>query len=271
MAELAAECRDLMQIYSSAAGPVAALRGISAQLQAGSLTAVVGPSGCGKLTLLRVLACLEQPTAGDLWLQGQPTAHLTGRARRKLAARTVGYVFQRPIDNLASYLSVEENLRFASCMRQHPANSADIDALFEATALTSLRRQRASDLSVGAQQRLAFAMAVVGEPTIVVADEPTAELDADEAAIITELLPDLVGVQQAIVLASHDPSLIAATNHVLVIRRGTLAAESIDGGELLSVIDDAGRMQLPVDSDELFPTNRAHTVREPTGLRLERP
>jgi ABC-type lipoprotein export system ATPase subunit len=271
MPELAAACRDLIQIYTSAAGPVPALRGISAEFPVASLTAVVGPSGSGKSTLLRLLACLERPTAGQLWIQGEPTAHVTGRARRRLTARRVGYVFQRPTDNLVDYLSAEDHVALAGHMRRQHLPQGAVSGVLVATGLEDLRRCRPHELSAGEQQRLAFAMGLVGDPTLVVADEPTAELDPDGAATIIELLPSLAAGERAFVIASHDPGLIAVADQVLVIRHGALTAEGFGDGSLLSVVDDADRVQLPDEARDLFPTKRVRTATDASGVRLERP
>ena len=110
-------CTDLVQIYRSPQGGVTVLRGIDATFASGTLTAVVGASGAGKSTLLRLLACLEAPSAGQVTIAGQPTSHLTVRSRRRLVARRIGYVFQRPADNLIEYLTVTAHLRLAWQMR----------------------------------------------------------------------------------------------------------------------------------------------------------
>ncbi len=271
MSELAAACRDLIQLYPSAAGTVPALRGVTAEFPVGSVTAIVGPSGSGKSTLLRLLSCLESPTAGEVWIQGQPTAGLTGRVRRRLAARKVGYVFQRPSDNLVDYLRVEENIAMAGRMRRADWPDGAVDALLGATRLRSLRHRRPRELAAGEQQCLAFAMAVAGDPAIVVADEPTAELDPEGAATIVELLPGLVAEGRTFVIASHDPELTGAADYVSVIRRGALAAQDAGDGTFVSVVDDADRVSLPEDALKLFPSKRVRTTTDPSGVRLERP
>ena len=137
----AAACVDLVQIYPSDLGGVAVLRGIDAIFPAATLTAVVGPSGAGKSTLLRLLACLEGPTAGQVFIAGQPTSHLPAKARRRLVARQIGYVFQRPADNLIDYLTVVQHVRLAWQMRA-TVRPLDLDAILASTALTPMAEHR---------------------------------------------------------------------------------------------------------------------------------
>ncbi|MGH9211370.1 MAG: ABC transporter ATP-binding protein [Acidimicrobiales bacterium] len=268
--ELAASCRDLVQVYDSASGPVHALRGVSADIPARSMTAVVGPSGAGKSTFLRLLACLERPTVGEVTIHGQPTAHLGGRARRRIVAKQIGYIFQQPADNLLDYLSVAEHVRMAWRMRQ-PETAGQVPALLEMTDLVKLSPLRPGDLSAGEQQRLAFAMAVAGRPALVIADEPTASLDPAGAQALIDLLPALVEDGQSLVICTHDRAVVDAADQVLAVSSGTLAATGVGGGELFAVIDDAGRIQLPSDLTRLFPGGRARIVTLDHHLRVEPP
>lgn len=268
--EMAAACRDLVQVYESAGGPVHALRGIDADIPAQAITAVVGPSGAGKSTLLRLLACLERPTVGEVLIDGKPTAHLSGRARRRIIARHIGYVFQSPTDNLLGYLSVAEHVRLAWRMRG-PEPPGAVAGLLETTGLTEQRDLRPAALSAGEQQRLAFAMAVADRPALVIADEPTASLDPAGAKSLVDVLPALVDDGQTLVICTHDSAVIRAADQVLVIRSGTLAAAGTGGGELLAVIDDAGRIQLPREIAGLFPTGRARLAADHDHVRLDPP
>ena len=282
---LAAACRDLVQIYPAADRAVAALRGVDADFERGSITMVIGPSGAGKSTLLRLLACLERPAAGEVVIGGERTAHLGPRARRQLAARRLGYVFQRPAENLLDYLTVREHMTLAERMRATAARRGDrraadpaapedafvVDSLLEATGLVDLTDRRPRDLSTGEQQRLAFAMAVVGDPALVIADEPSAELDAAATAALADLLARLSSLGTTLVVASHDPALMAVADQVLVIRNGTLAACGIGADAPLAVLDAAGRILLPEDVADLLPERRARVATEGDVIRIERP
>ena len=134
----AAECRDIVQVYPSASGSVAALRGIDATVPVGSVTVVVGPSGAGKSTFLRVLSGLERPAVGEVWLGGRATSHLSGRQRLRIVAEEVGYVFQRPGDNVLTYLTVTEHLRMAGSFRS-AGTRQDVDDVLAAAGLIELR------------------------------------------------------------------------------------------------------------------------------------
>ncbi len=279
---LAASCRDLVQIYPAADRAVAALRGVDADFERGTITMVIGPSGAGKSTFLRLLACLERPSAGDVIIGGEPTALLGHRARRHLAARRLGYVFQRPAENLLEYLTVAEHMTLAARMRATAARRPDRDvpstaerdaigSLLAATDLAELTARRPRDLSAGEQQRLAFAMAVVGEPALVIADEPSAELDPAATAALADLLKVLSGLDTTLVIASHDPVLMAVADQVLVIRNGILAARGIGSEPPLAVVDATGRIQLPDEATELLPDRRARIETDGDSLRIERP
>ena len=202
-----------------------AVRGITASFPRQSLTAVVGPSGAGKSTFLRLLACLERPAAGDVIVDGMPTAQQSGRARRRLIAASIGYVFQRPSLNLLDYLDARSHISLALKMRTGSHPSSEVDELLEGAKLTGVQRERPGDLGAGEQARLAFAMAVAGNPALVVADEPTAELDPAGAVAVSELVRSLVESGQTFVLSTHDPTLVATADQVMHIERGALRPE----------------------------------------------
>ena len=199
-----------------------AVRGITASFPRQSLTAVVGPSGAGKSTFLRLLACLERPAAGDVIVDGMPTAQQSGRARRRLIAASIGYVFQRPSLNLLDYLDARSHISLALKMRTGSHPSSEVDELLEGAKLTGVQWERPGDLGAGEQARLAFAMAVAGNPALVVADEPTAELDPAGAVAVSELVRSLVESGQTFVLSTHDPTLVATADQVMHIERGAL-------------------------------------------------
>lgn len=265
----AAACIDLVQVYRSASGPVSALRGVSAEFPKGTVTVVMGRSGAGKSTLLRILACLERPTAGDLRIDGDSTVELTGRQRRRVAARRVGYVFQRPGDNLLDYLTVADHVRMA--LRMRGAGMGDVASLLDSAHLSHLTSRRPGALSAGEQQRLAFAMAVGGDTSLVVADEPTAELDPKGTDAIVDLLPALCARGQTLVISSHEPAVIEAADQVLVIRDGGLAARATRSGTRYAVIDTAGRVALPDEALRLFHGAQVRATVSDDAVMLEEP
>jgi ABC-type lipoprotein export system ATPase subunit len=268
--DLAAECRDLVQMYPAAGGAVLALGGVAARFPTGSTTVVIGPSGAGKSTFLRLVACLERPAAGEVWVDGRATTMLRARARRRIATRRIGYVFQRPADNLLEYLGVRAHLVLA--LRMRGEHGAAADRLLATAGLAGVADRRVSSLSAGEQQRLAFAMAVAGDPSLVVADEPTAELDPDATAALVASLPAYADAGQTFLISSHDPAVIEVADQLLVIRRGTLAARAARAGEEpLAVIDDAGRVQLPDDAVDLFPDRRVRLSVVDGRVRIDEP
>ena len=260
-------CEEVVQVYASASGPVHALRGVDASFQRGTVTVIVGPSGAGKSTLLRLLACVERPVAGEIRVDGQRTAHLTGRARRHLTSTRIGYVFQRPRENLLDYLSVREHIKLAIEMRRGERRS--VAALIERAGLSAAGDLRPNDISAGEQQKLALAMAVAGSPAVVIADEPSAELDEVDTVAIGRLITELAAAGQTFVVSSHDPVLLAVADTVLAIDHGAVAARGRPGA-MLSAIDRSGRLMLGAAA-AAFPDGLAHLVQHPDHLRIEAP
>ena len=254
----AAACAGLVKIYWTATGEVHALKGVDADFPAAAVSAVVGPSGSGKSSLLRILAGLDRPTAGQVTVAGVRLSGLSVARRRRLRRRLLGYVFQRPADNLVPYLTVAEHLELAARLRR---GRRDHGELLELLGLAQRRRHLPGQLSGGEQQRLAFARAVVGDPPLVVADEPTAELDSAAAAALLVAVRALAGRGTALVLATHDPAVVRLSERTFYLRHGAMEAEAT-GREALSVIDDAGRVQLPPEVLKLFPARRARITVE---------
>ena len=269
MPDDAAACHDLVQVYPSDAGAVPALRGIDARFPIGSITVVAGASGAGTSSLLRLLAGLEGPTAGEVWIAGRRTAQLGQRARRRLAAQHVAYVFQRPRDNLVDYLTVAEHVALGARMRTGRVVAHVVAAGLDLFGLREVAGRRPNGLSAGEQQRLAFATAAAGDPALVVADEPSAELDAPATAGLLDVLHHEAARGRTFVLATHDPVLVAAADQRLLVSNGSLVASSRRGENDAAVIDEGGRIRLPDDVLSLFPTRRASIERDGTGVRID--
>ena len=230
------------------------------------ISAVVGPSGSGKSSLLRILALVDRPTAGRVRIHGQDVEAAPERRLHELRRRHIGVVLQRPTHNLFPQLSVAEQLEQAARRRGAPLDQID-DALL-AVGLGPLRRNRPAQLSGGEQQRLAVAVATIGAPALLLADEPTAELDADHAAVVIELLRRAADHGCGVVVNTHDPTVAAAADRVLELHHGTLHSERDGEAPSLAVIDEIGRLQLPSELLELFPDRRARLEQTADGVLL---
>lgn len=216
----AARCRDVRKVYRTDAGEVVALDEVSKDFPAARVSAIVGPSGSGKSSLLRILACVDRPTEGSVRIAGTEVAGLGPRGRRALRRTDVAYVFQDPVDNLVEYLDVTEQLVLAARLRGRRPDSQDITRLLDTLGLTHRATHRPVQLSGGEQQRVAVACAVIGQPAVVVADEPTAELDSASADRVLNAFHDLRDEGVAFILSSHDPAVVAASDHLLRLERG---------------------------------------------------
>jgi ABC-type lipoprotein export system ATPase subunit len=229
-------CVGLVKEYTTATGTVRALKGVDAAFPAGRVTAVVGPSGSGKSSLLRILACVDRPTAGSVRIGGVDVAALGARRRRRVRRRQVGYVFQQPGDNLLPYLTAREQLELVARLRawegsgegggpSSPINrgAGEADRLLAALGLEHRAGHRPEQLSGGEQQRLAFAAAVIGGPAVVVADEPTAELDSEAGERLMEAVLSLREQGTSLVLSSHDPVVTGVVDDILRLHDGEVA------------------------------------------------
>ena len=216
-------CAGVVKEYATATGTVRALKGIDAAFPAGQVTAVVGPSGSGKSSLLRILACVDRPTAGSVRVGGVDVAALGARGRRRVRRRQVGHVFQQPGDNLLPYLTASEQLELAAQLRGHPQLGEEVERLLAVLGLEHRAGHRPEQLSGGEQQRLAFAAAVIGGPALVVADEPTAELDTQAGERLMRAVLGLRDQGTSLVLSSHDPVVTGAVDTVVRLHDGEVS------------------------------------------------
>jgi ABC-type lipoprotein export system ATPase subunit len=218
LARTAAECHDLTVRHATAAGIVDALTDVSLTVAPHRLTVVAGPSGSGKSTLLRVLAGLQPPSEGRVLVDGADLDAIGARGRRRLRRRSIGIVLQNPGDNLVEYLSAIEQVRLAAQLRG--SDRAEAERLLAAVGLSDRADRHPAELSGGEQQRTAFAAAVVGQPTLLLADEPTAQLDSRAAHDLVAAVRALVEQGCTALLASHDQTVIEAADDVVWLRDG---------------------------------------------------
>lgn len=212
--------RDVLKTYRTATGSVTALDRVTLSVPRARVTVVVGPSGAGKSSLLRLLACVDRPDAGEVWIAGERVDGLRPRARRRLRRRHAAYLFQRPGENLLPYLAAVDQVRLAGQLRGLRPADDEVDELLDRLGLADRAGHRPAELSGGEQQRLAVACGVVGGPDLVVADEPTAELDTRAAERVLAAISDLASSGVAFVLSSHDPRVTAIADGAVRLEHG---------------------------------------------------
>jgi putative ABC transport system ATP-binding protein len=200
-----------------------ALRGVSLSIENGEFTALVGPSGSGKTTLLQLIGCLDQPTSGQVYINGQEVSRLNRNQRADVRRGTIGYIFQffALIPTLTAYENVEMPLLLTG---QSAAQRRDrVNDLLKAVDLADRAHHRPDQLSGGQQQRVAIARALATKPMLILADEPTANLDTPNGAQVMEIMTRLnqeTGV--TFVFATHDPRVIKYARRVITLRDGVV-------------------------------------------------
>lgn len=218
----AVRCTGIRKIYRTVDEEVPALRSVDKDFPAGRVTAIVGPSGSGKSSLLRILACIDRPDAGTIHIGADDVTELRPRVRRRIRRGSVGYIFQNPGDNLIEYLTATEQIALAAKLRGIRPDYGEIERLLDILGLGHRAGHRPAQLSGGEQQRLAVACAVIGRPTVVVADEPTAELDTTSADTVRDAFGNLARDGVCFIVSSHDPRIADAADHLLRLEHGTV-------------------------------------------------
>jgi putative ABC transport system ATP-binding protein len=216
------EARHVSRTFPMAAAPVAALRDVSLGIASGEYVAVVGPSGCGKSTLLHILGCVDVPTGGEVLFHGRGVSSLSDGDRSRLRLREIGFVFQRFF--LLPMLTAWENVEL-------PQAEAGVDRavrrqraaeLLEYVGLSNRAGHRPSELSGGEMQRVAIARALANRPRLLLADEPTGELDQQTGGQIVTLLDELHKDGTAVVVVTHDMAVAARAHRLLTMRDGQI-------------------------------------------------
>jgi ABC-type lipoprotein export system ATPase subunit/bifunctional DNA-binding transcriptional regulator/antitoxin component of YhaV-PrlF toxin-antitoxin module len=282
-------CDNLVKIYKIAELEVFALQGLDLVVNQGELLGIVGASGSGKSTLMNILGGLDRPSAGRIWVDGLDLLNLSDIALDRYRRTMVGFVWQQGGRNLIPYLNALENIELPMTLAgiSGRAKRRRAEELLDAVSLTDRRKHRLSELSGGEQQRVAIAVALANNPHLLLADEPTGELDSNTALMIYKTFQDLnqrYGL--TILIVSHDPTISRHVHRVVAIRDGKLATETVrttrpaeaangsaENGEAgesasgaspestgeatqvqieeilqeLTVLDSAGRLQIPKD------------------------
>lgn len=219
------EIQDVFKIYPSAEDEVKALRGINITVGKGEFVAVVGSSGSGKSTMMNILGCLDVPTSGSYLLDGQDVSHFTDDELSEIRNKKIGFIFQgfHLIPGLSALENVELPLLYRGVSR-HERREAAVEALTRMGLETRLHH-RPNQMSGGQQQRVAIARAIVGKPPIILADEPTGNLDQKTGAEVMSLLKELHQEGKTIVLITHDQKVAACAQRIIEISDGQAVQE----------------------------------------------
>ena len=219
------DARQVSRVFSMPAGPVTAVRDVTLQIRNGDHVAVRGPSGCGKSTLLHMLGCVESQTSGTLLFDGQDVSQLSDARRSLLRLRQIGFVFQRFF--LLPMLTARENVELPMSEAGVPKDTRQQRAreLLEYVGLAARADHRPSQLSGGEMQRVAIARALANAPRLLLADEPTGELDEATGGQIASLLDRVNQAGTALVIVTHDPTLAERAGRVLTMRDGQIESE----------------------------------------------
>lgn len=223
--KVAAECKDVTRIYNPGEFEVRALDGVDLQIEQGEMAAVVGPSGSGKSTLLNMIGCLDSPTTGQVLIGGENVTKATKDQLAYVRSQKIGFIFQS--FHLIPVFTAYENVEFALQIKGGTTTEQRkelIMPLLESLGIDTLAHRRPGQMSGGQQQRVAIARALVKKPTLILADEPTANLDSKTAMAIVEQMVRLNredGV--TFLLSTHDPELMALVPRVIKLHDGKLA------------------------------------------------
>jgi putative ABC transport system ATP-binding protein len=265
-------CEELVKIYKVANLEVMALQGLDLEVARGEMLGIVGASGSGKSTLMNILGGLDRPSAGRVWVDSNDLLKLSYEAINHYRRTKIGFLWQQGARNLIPYLTALENVRLPitiaaeSWSKEKPR----AEALLEAVGLSERKHHRLSELSGGEQQRVAIAVALANKPTLLLADEPTGEVDTTTSLVIFQLLKELnrqYGLTTVIV--SHDAGLTDHVDRVVAIRDGKTSSETVRKSarapqadtvhgktdnvfQEYVLLDSAGRLQVPHEYLERF-------------------
>jgi putative ABC transport system ATP-binding protein len=221
---------DVTRVYRIGEIETQALRGVTLDVEDGEFSAIVGPSGSGKTTMLQLMGCLDRPTSGSVLIDGQEATRLSPNKRADLRKRSIGFVFQffALIPGLTAYENVELPLLLTGVKASD--RRARVRELLEAVGLSDRARHRPDQMSGGEQQRVAVARALAAHPVLILADEPTANLDTDNGRQVMEIMQRLnEETGTTFIFATHDPRVIPFARRTVELRDGRL----VDNGHLL--------------------------------------
>ena len=219
-AEAVIRTRDLRRDYEMGSEVVRALRGVDLEIAAGEFVAVMGPSGSGKTTLMNLIGCLDAPTAGAYWLSGRRVSELDDDALARVRNREIGFVFQtfNLLPRASALQNVELPLAYAGLGKRERRPRAE--AVLARLGLEDRMHHRPPELSGGQRQRVAIARALVNQPSLLLADEPTGNLDSETSSEILDVFEELHDAGQTLVLVTHEPEVAAHARREVHLRDG---------------------------------------------------
>ena len=226
------QANELWKLYASGESTVQAVKGVNVTIGEGEMIAIMGPSGCGKATLLNVLSGIDEPTAGEVTIDEKSLFAVSDNERSRMRAEYLGFIFQD--FNLLPVLSAVENVELPLLLLGKPANEARNTALeaLKAVGLGERSSHRPSELSGGQQQRVAIARAIVHNPSVVLCDEPTGNLDSATSASVMELLKSInKKMGTTFLLVTHDSEVAKQCNRILHMDDGEIISDQRDNEE----------------------------------------
>jgi putative ABC transport system ATP-binding protein len=219
--------RDLTREYRMGAELILALRGVTLEIHRNEYVAIMGPSGSGKSTMMNVLGCLDTPSAGEYWLNGEEVSGLSDDALARVRNREIGFVFQtfNLLPRATALHNVELPLVYAGVRARERRDRAA--AALERVGLGQRMDHRPNELSGGQRQRVAIARALVNQPSILLADEPTGNLDSVTSEEIMEVFAALHGAGQTVIMVTHEPHIAAQAERRIVLRDGQVESDQV--------------------------------------------
>lgn len=220
------EVKNLCKVYGSGEAKVEALKDINLEIEQGEFVAIVGPSGSGKSTLLHLLGGVDKPSSGEVIIKGESIYNLKERELAILRRRKIGFVFQ--FFNLIPVLTAEENIEMPVLLDGGKIDKEYLDELLKLLGLENRRKHHPSELSGGQQQRVSIGRALANKPAVILADEPTGNLDSKNSKEILELLKySAKKYKQTLILITHDINIARAADRVITIEDGKITADEV--------------------------------------------
>lgn len=224
--QLVYELRDVRKVYGTKGNLVEALRGVNLDVRRGEFLAIMGPSGSGKTTLLSIMGLLTKPTSGRVKIMGRDLETINDKLATLMRRKMIGFIFQT--FNLVPWLTAAENVELALAIGEYRGNRRRrVLELLESVGLRGRENHRPSELSGGEQQRVAIARALANDPSIILADEPTGNLDSASGMQVMEILRRLVREGKTVIMVTHNQAMAEMCDRIAMIRDGVIISEEV--------------------------------------------